>query len=728
MLKRTIALLIAASAVFLIPSGATNVSTLRAGVQATSESVLPNPPAGWTSPVNISNTPGVESRNPVIAVDAQGKAYLTWVDWPGYVGAGGERNMMFNSNRTGQWQTESTVIAPARYTSIDDVGFPTIAVNSAGSDVIVAYHDADYGRGVMQVFYSEWANGTWRSIENFSDTYKPSEYITLAFSPLDNTLFGIFMVDVDVPFELAMRYRDGQTGQTVPADIINVMNRASKYLYLTKYFAFDPKGTAHLVFTNHREAFYSKNSDPKNFNGWTGAVNISGGTGLTDTDPHVAVDNDGEAYVVWQALAGGNKEIFLRKTVNGQWLPDVENISGTPDESDLPAIAVNPATKEIYVAWQEIGGGTSKVLMKSYELQSGGSTKAWSSAVNMSSDFGTSGEPFLMWDAKGTLHLAFAATIGGDRTEIVYMAKPGIGFTITSPNGGESWEALKTFPITWTTQGAISNVKIEYSTDGGSNYSTIVASTPNTGSYSWTVPNTPSTNCLVRVSEATTGSPTDTSDAVFTIIKPSVQPPVNLALDTSLNSTRDRKINTLSWAANPQNASVTITSYKVYRKPAGAADTAFVVMASVGGTATQYADTDLDILTKYAYRVTAVSSLGAESVPTETVVETKKFEFAPVSITVTTVVNKTLFYQIKENTILFVPSPYNPSADVAGYDLYRRKTSESDSALAFVKSLDAATFSTKDAGLKGVQKYAYALKTRYTDGRISDFSTAVAEK
>ena len=726
MLKRTIALFVAASAIFLIPSGATNVSTLKTGVQAQTGSVLPNPPAGWTAPINISNT-SFESRNPVAVVDNQGRAYVTWIDWPGYVGAGGERFHMFNTDRTGQWQAESTLVAVQRYIAIDDAGFPTIAVNPAGSDIVVAYHDGDFARGAMQVYFSEWTNGTWSPVDNFSDTYVPSEYITLAFSPLDNTLFGIFMVDVEVPFELAMRYRDGLTGQTVPADIINVMNRQSKYLYLTKYFAFDPTGTAHLVFTNHREAFYSKNPNPKNKDGWTGTINVSGGTGMSDVDPHVAVDNDGEAYVVWQAVAGGNKEIFLRKTVNGQW-QDAENVSGTPDESDFPVIAVNPATKEIYVAWQEGSGGTIKVLMKSYELQSGGSTKAWSSAVNMSSDFGPSAEPYLVFDAVRNLHLFYTATIGGNRPNIVSMVKQGIGYTITSPNGGESWEAQKTYPITWTTIGTVNNVKIEYSTDGGFNYSTIVDSTPNTGSYSWTVPNTPSTNCLVRVKEATTGSPADTSNGVFTILRPSVQPPINLALATSLNSTRDRKTNTLTWAANPQNASVTITSYKVYRKLAGAADGAFAVLASVGGTATQFADTDLDILTKYAYRVAAVSSLGAESVPTATVTETQKFEFAPVGVTVTTVVNKTLFYQIKENTILFASSPYNPSADVAGYDLYRRKTSESDSALVFVKRLDAATFSTKDSGLVGVQKYAYALKTRYTDGRISDVSTVVSEK
>lgn len=94
--------------------------------------------------------------------------------------------------------------------------------------------------------------------------------------------------------------------------------------------------------------------------------------------------------------------------------------------------------------------------------------------------------------------------------------------TVTSPNGGESWEAGSTHNITWTSTGIVGNVKIEYSTDNGNSWTGIVASTANNGSYSWAVANTQSSNCLVRISE-TDGSPSDVSNAVFSIfIKPSI--------------------------------------------------------------------------------------------------------------------------------------------------------------------------------------------------------------
>ena len=87
---------------------------------------------------------------------------------------------------------------------------------------------------------------------------------------------------------------------------------------------------------------------------------------------------------------------------------------------------------------------------------------------------------------------------------------------VTSPNGGESWEAGSTNDITYTYTG-VSDVRIELSTDNGSTWSDIQATTPATGTYSWEVPNTPSTDCLVRVSDAANPSVMDESDAVFTI-------------------------------------------------------------------------------------------------------------------------------------------------------------------------------------------------------------------
>jgi hypothetical protein len=90
---------------------------------------------------------------------------------------------------------------------------------------------------------------------------------------------------------------------------------------------------------------------------------------------------------------------------------------------------------------------------------------------------------------------------------------------VISPNGGERWAVGSSHSITWATTGTVKNVKIEYTTNNGSSWITIMPSTPNNGSYTWTVPNTVSSQCKTKISGAFNGKPSDTSNAVFSIIK-----------------------------------------------------------------------------------------------------------------------------------------------------------------------------------------------------------------
>jgi subtilisin family serine protease len=113
----------------------------------------------------------------------------------------------------------------------------------------------------------------------------------------------------------------------------------------------------------------------------------------------------------------------------------------------------------------------------------------------------------------------------------IVTAGPGSpGITVTSPNGGENWQAGSTHTIKWTSTGTVGNVKIEFSSNNGSSWSTVVSAAANDGSYSWKVPDTASSSCRIKISEASDGSPSDTSNGVFTISKPT--PP-----EISLNRT-----------------------------------------------------------------------------------------------------------------------------------------------------------------------------------------------
>ncbi|MBN1695038.1 S8 family serine peptidase [candidate division WOR-3 bacterium] len=104
-----------------------------------------------------------------------------------------------------------------------------------------------------------------------------------------------------------------------------------------------------------------------------------------------------------------------------------------------------------------------------------------------------------------------------DTSDSVFTILPIPYITVTNPNGGENWYIDSTYDITWTTNLTTEAVRIEYSTDNGSNWSEIIASIQaDSLAYAWTIPNTSSDSCLVRITD-TTGSPSDTSDAIFSI-------------------------------------------------------------------------------------------------------------------------------------------------------------------------------------------------------------------
>ncbi|MBK7956998.1 MAG: hypothetical protein IPK03_02135 [Bacteroidetes bacterium] len=92
--------------------------------------------------------------------------------------------------------------------------------------------------------------------------------------------------------------------------------------------------------------------------------------------------------------------------------------------------------------------------------------------------------------------------------------------TVTSPDGGETWDVGTNQNITFTSQN-IANVKIDYSINGGASWINITASTPtSSGSYTWTIPNNASANCKVRISDASNANTKDESNGAFTIRLP----------------------------------------------------------------------------------------------------------------------------------------------------------------------------------------------------------------
>ncbi|MCP5107583.1 MAG: hypothetical protein GY950_29615 [bacterium] len=120
--------------------------------------------------------------------------------------------------------------------------------------------------------------------------------------------------------------------------------------------------------------------------------------------------------------------------------------------------------------------------------------------------------------------------------------------TVTSPNGGESLAVGSSQAITWTSTGTVGNVKIQYSINNGSSWTTISSATTNDGTYSWTVPNAVSSSCKLKISEASDGSPSDTSNSTFSIVS-ATSPTITVTSPNSGESLEAGSSHSITWTS-----------------------------------------------------------------------------------------------------------------------------------------------------------------------------------
>lgn len=93
-------------------------------------------------------------------------------------------------------------------------------------------------------------------------------------------------------------------------------------------------------------------------------------------------------------------------------------------------------------------------------------------------------------------------------------------YTISSPNGGETYGALSEQEITWSSTGTSSNVNLSYSLNSGGEWNAIdgCTNTDNDGSCAWTVPNVDDLHtALVKIEDANDVLGADSSDSDFHI-------------------------------------------------------------------------------------------------------------------------------------------------------------------------------------------------------------------
>ncbi|MFL5347220.1 MAG: lamin tail domain-containing protein [Hyalangium sp.] len=179
-------------------------------------------------------------------------------------------------------------------------------------------------------------------------------------------------------------------------------------------------------------------------------------------------------------------------------------------------VASAASTSEIDLSWSASSDNVGVTGYNIYRSTNGTSfSLAGSSTTTGFSDLGLA-------NATTYWYRVTATDAAGNESAVSNTASATTGsltrtLAVTSPNGGESWAGSSSHAITWSSSN-VSNVKLEYTLNNGTSWTVIASSVAaSTGSYTWTVPNSASTQARVRITDAVNGTPTDTSNAVFTI-------------------------------------------------------------------------------------------------------------------------------------------------------------------------------------------------------------------
>ncbi len=131
--------------------------------------------------------------------------------------------------------------------------------------------------------------------------------------------------------------------------------------------AINDNGDAVIVWVQYDGANYRiYMSERKNWI-WTHPLNLSDSISPAGTDanyPRVVMDNEGDAVIVWQQSDGTVSQVFKCERINGIWMrPSTPIVNISPDGQDAyyPVVAMDE-TGDAVIAWEQFDGANWQIF------------------------------------------------------------------------------------------------------------------------------------------------------------------------------------------------------------------------------------------------------------------------------------------------------------------------------------------------------------------------------
>ncbi|NLG64782.1 MAG: hypothetical protein GX537_04175, partial [Actinobacteria bacterium] len=300
----------------------------------------------WSTPEQVCDDEAM-ANDPVLAVGPQGQLYVTW--WDYRISGGEGASEIFVAERiAGVWSADVNV---NDYPLWIEQQAPAIAVDPLGNVTLVWQ---DTREGTADIYFAEHPlAGDWSANARVGQSggAASKEWADFAVDA-EGGGYALWIDDRNEGYDLFFRYRTPE-GVWQPSEQVNRTNPV--YFFSQVAIDVDATGRAYAVWASDvpRDVYFAVRSITGT---WSLEERVNDDIGAAaQYDPDIAVDDNGNAYVIWSDSRDDVSDIFFAyRSASGVWSDNNEKVR--PDASGgyqaVPAIAVD-AAGNAYAVWED---------------------------------------------------------------------------------------------------------------------------------------------------------------------------------------------------------------------------------------------------------------------------------------------------------------------------------------------------------------------------------------
>ncbi|HPB30472.1 MAG TPA: hypothetical protein PLB62_03355 [Candidatus Sumerlaeota bacterium] len=320
----------------------------------------------WIHPGTLEDSicpAGNNAQRPSIAMDNNGNAIIVWEQFDG-----SDVQIFKSEYRNGVWvhpiSLSNNISLAGGHAFV-----PRVAMDDNGNAIIVWRQDTGTG---WHIFKSEYRNGVWTHPGSLNDHISPDGEISndpqVAMDNNGNALI-VWCEKDDTNYQIfKSEYRNGTwTHPASFSDNISPGEQDARYPQV----AMDDNGNALIVWEQHNGTDSQIFMSEYRRSAWSHPTLLKDSISLQGENAHypqVTMDDNGNALIVWEQNDGTAKQIFMSEYRGGGWTHPAslsDNISPDGQDAETPQTAINNAGRAIIV-WEQNDGTAKQIFMSEY--------------------------------------------------------------------------------------------------------------------------------------------------------------------------------------------------------------------------------------------------------------------------------------------------------------------------------------------------------------------------